>query len=122
MFRGLLQGRLLRGLLSEHLAIWITAVLFSAIHVEFAGFFPRLLLGVILGYAYRWTGTLWSAILLHLLWNGVQVVMTYASGDFTPDTEMNTTLVPLLLGGTVSLVLTLYLFRRNERALTASPA
>ena len=117
MFRGLLQGRLLRGVLSEELAIWIAAAIFSAIHLEFAGFFPRLLLGALLGYAYRWTGTLWAAILLHLLFNGIQVGMTYAEGSFTPDTEMDATLMPLLAGGLVSLLLTGYLYRRNERAL-----
>ena len=98
MFRGLLQGRLLRGVMSEHAAVWVAAAIFSAIHVEFAGFFPRFFLGALLGYTYRWTGSLWIPILLHLLFNGIQVGMTYAEGDFRPDTEMDVLVVPLLIG------------------------
>ncbi len=117
MFRGLLQGRLLRGVMSEHAAVWVAAAIFSAIHVEFAGFFPRLLLGALLGYAYRWTGSLWIPILLHLLFNGIQVGMTYADGDFTPDTEMDVSLVPLFIVGALSALATGYLVVKNERAL-----
>ena len=117
LFRGVLQGRLLGDRLGPHLAIWLAAALFSAVHLEFAGFLPRLLLGALLGYAYRWTGSLWIPILLHLLFNGVQVGMTYLSGSFTPDTEMDTGLVALLPFGIVSLLLVLRLARRNERAM-----
>ncbi|CAH1002136.1 hypothetical protein LEM8419_03053 [Neolewinella maritima] len=117
MFRGLLQGRLLSGIMSEHAAVWAAAVVFSAIHVEFAGFMPRLLLGALLGYAYRWTGSLWIPILLHLLFNGIQVGMTYADGEFTPDTEMDTSFIPLLIVGSLSMAATGYLVYRNERSL-----
>ena len=117
MFRGLLQGRLLRGVMSEHAAVWVAAAIFSAIHVEFAGFFPRFFLGALLGYAYRWTGSLWIPILLHLLFNGIQVGMTYADGDFTPDTEMDVSVYPLLVVGVLSAVATGYLVVRNERAI-----
>ena len=118
MFRGLVQGRLLRGIMSEHAAVWAAAALFSAIHVEFAGFFPRLFLGALLGYSYRWTGSLWIPILLHLLFNGIQVGITYAEGDFTPDTEMDVSFWPLLIGGLLSLAATGYLVVKNERAVT----
>ena len=117
MFRGLVQGRLLRGVMSEHVAVWVAAAIFSAIHVEFAGFLPRLFLGALLGYAYRWTGSLWIPILLHLLFNGIQVGMTYADGDFTPDTEMDVSFYPLMVVGALSAVATGYLVLKNERAL-----
>ena len=117
MFRGLLQGRLLRGVMSEHVAVWVAAAIFSAIHVEFAGFFPRFFLGALLGYAYRWTGSLWIPILLHLLFNGIQVSMTYADGDFTPDTEMDVSFYPLLVVGAFSAVATGYMILKNEREL-----
>ena len=117
MFRGLLQGRLLRGVMSEHAAVWVAAAIFSAIHVEFAGFFPRFFLGALLGYAYRWTGSLWIPILLHLLFNGIQVGMTYADGDFTPDTEMDVSVIPLIVVGALSAVAAGYLILKNERAL-----
>ncbi len=114
MFRGLLQGRLLPGIMGGHAAVWVAAAVFSAIHVEFAGFLPRLLLGALLGYAYRWTGSLYVPILIHLLFNGIQVVMTYGSGEFTPDTEMDASLLPLLLSGGLSLLAVGYFTWRNE--------
>ncbi len=120
MFRGLLQGRLLRKILPGHAAVWAAAFIFSAIHVEFAGFLPRFLLGALLGYAYRWTGTLWVPMVLHFLFNGSQAVGTYLSGEFTPDTEMSTDLIPLLIAGITSLAITAYLVVRNERILKAS--
>ena len=117
MFRGLLQGRLLRYLMGEPAAIWAAATLFSAIHLEFAGFLPRLLLGVLLGYSYRWTRSLYVPIVLHFLFNGLQVLNTYRSGEFVPDTEMDAAFGTLLLSGSVSLAVVLYLGYRSERTL-----
>ncbi|WP_157976181.1 CPBP family intramembrane glutamic endopeptidase [Lewinella sp. IMCC34191] len=117
MFRGLLQGQLLRRVMSETAAIWAAAAIFSAIHLEFAGFFPRLLLGALLGYSYRWTGSLWLPLLLHFLFNGLQVINTYVAGEFVPDTEMDARLGTLLAAGAISLLIVLYLGYRNERQL-----
>lgn len=105
MFRGVLQKRLLGAVMSDHLAVWVAAAIFSAIHIEFAGFFPRLLLGALLGYAYRWTGSLWVPIVIHLLFNGTQVVVTYFSGEFAPDTQMDAEWLPLVVSGGISSVL-----------------
>ena len=117
MFRGLLQGRLLPHLMSERTAIWAAAALFSAIHLEFAGFLPRLLLGVLLGYSYRWTRSLYVPILLHFLFNGLQVMNTYVTGEFVPDTEMDASLGALVITGAIGLVVVLYLGYRGERTL-----
>ncbi len=114
MFRGILQGRLLGNLVGGHAAVWVAAAIFSAIHVEFAGFFPRFFLGALLGYAYRWTGSLYIPILIHLLFNGIQVGVTYASGEFTPDTEMDASFPPLLILGLVSLAAVGYMLWRYE--------
>lgn len=90
LLRGVLQRRVLQPLLTDHhSAIWIAAALFSAGHMEFAGFFPRLLLGAALGYAYHWTGSLWVPVVLHLLFNGLQVIQAYVTGEFSPDTTVD---------------------------------
>ncbi|MGB3801158.1 MAG: CPBP family intramembrane glutamic endopeptidase [Lewinella sp.] len=117
MFRGLLQGQLLRRIMSETAAIWAAAAIFSAIHLEFAGFFPRLLLGALLGYSYRWTGSLLIPLVLHFLFNGLQVVNTYVAGEFVPDTEMDAQFGTLVIAGAISLLIVLYLGNRNERQL-----
>ncbi|MEM9528187.1 MAG: CPBP family intramembrane glutamic endopeptidase [Bacteroidota bacterium] len=89
LLRGLVQKRLLGGWLkNHHAAIWLAATIFSTMHFEFGGFLPRLALGVTLGYAYHWTSSLWVPIILHFLFNGLQVAVAYFTGEFTPDTEM----------------------------------
>lgn len=77
LFRGLVQPQLRRWTGSVHWAVWIAAILFSAIHLQFAGFIPRMLLGALLGYLLVWTHSLWAPILAHFLFNGVQIVVFY---------------------------------------------
>ena len=105
MFRGILQRRLLSAIMPDHVAVWVAAAVFSAIHIEFAGFFPRLLLGALLGYSYRWTGSLWIPIIIHILFNGIQVVVSYYTG-FSPDTEMDEDARSVVIYGAISLVAT----------------
>lgn len=90
LMRGLLQRRVLTPMFgNHHVAIWVAAFAFSFMHFEFAGFLPRLILGVTLGYAYHWSRSIWVPIILHFLFNGLQVMVAYFSGGFTPDTEMD---------------------------------
>lgn len=65
-FRGTIQRLLITGRVNTHVAIWITAFIFSAIHFQFFGFFPRLLLGAFFGYIMRWSGSLWPAVFAHI--------------------------------------------------------
>jgi len=77
MFRGAMQTIFFKWTKNIHAAIWITAILFSAFHLEFYGFLPRLLLGVLFGYFVAWSGSIWPAVWAHFLNNGVDVVVTY---------------------------------------------
>ncbi len=77
LFRGGLQRTFLRWVKNPHVAIWISAIIFSAIHFQFYGFFPRLLLGAAFGYIYFWTGSLWYTIFAHFLNNGFAVGIAY---------------------------------------------
>jgi len=113
LLRGVIQRRLFGEWFgNHHAAIWTTAVLFSAMHFEFAGFLPRMALGATLGYAYYWTSSLWVPILLHFLFNGFQVSVAYITGEFTPDTEM--TDVPPWWLALIGLVLTAWIWTRAE--------
>jgi membrane protease YdiL (CAAX protease family) len=76
VFRGLIQNELRRAT-NVHVAIWFAAFLFSAIHFQFFGFVPRLLLGALFGYLYYWSGNLTLAIVAHFVNNGVSVVALY---------------------------------------------
>jgi membrane protease YdiL (CAAX protease family) len=77
IFRACLQKIFGRWTGNYHLAIWITAILFSAIHFQFYGFLPRMLLGALFGYLLVWSGSLWLPILAHFLNNGIAVVTAY---------------------------------------------
>ena len=76
-FRGMIQNELWRGSKNIHLAIWASAFIFSAIHMQFFGFIPRLLLGALFGYLYYWSGNLIVPIVAHFVNNAFGVVMIY---------------------------------------------
>lgn len=78
IFRGILQKEL-TGLFRNPIAgIWVAAFIFSAIHLQFEGFLPRMALGAVLGYLYYWTKNLWIPIIVHAFNNGLQVILIYA--------------------------------------------
>ena len=77
IFRGCLQKIFARWSGNKHIAIWVTAIIFSAIHVQFYGFLPRMLLGALFGYLLIWSGTVWIPILAHFMNNAVAVVTAY---------------------------------------------
>ncbi len=77
LFRGLLQRVLKEWAGSIHLAIFVSAFLFSAMHMQFYGFLPRMLLGVLFGYLFYWSGSLWVPIWAHLINNGAVVIVAY---------------------------------------------
>lgn len=80
-FRGVLQQLLQEWWKSRHAAVWVTALIFSLIHFQFYGFFPRLLLGALLGYLFLYTENLWVAILFHFINNAFVIVMHYFWSD-----------------------------------------
>ncbi len=77
VFRGLIQNEMYRANKNPHVAIWLTAIIFSAIHLQFLGFVPRVLLGAFLGYVYYWSGNLLVPMLAHFLNNGLQLLGLY---------------------------------------------
>ena len=77
VFRGMIQNELWRGSDNIHVAIWATAIIFSAIHMQFFGFIPRVLLGALFGYLYYWSGNLLVPIAAHFVNNTFGVVMRY---------------------------------------------
>jgi hypothetical protein len=72
-FRGVVQ-RILAGAFNYHIAVWLTAILFSAIHLQFGGFIPRLILGVSFGYIAIWSRSLYPSIIAHFINNGIAVL------------------------------------------------
>jgi len=77
MFRGLLQTILGKVIRNPHVLIWIIAILFSAVHLQFYGFLPRMILGAWLGYLVYYTKTIWIPVLAHFTNNFYSVALYY---------------------------------------------
>ncbi len=75
MFRGALQRIFQSAFKNPHWAVFITAFLFSAIHIQFFGFLPRFVLGVIFGYLIVYSGNIWLPILAHFTNNFMAYVL-----------------------------------------------
>ena len=120
VFRGVVQKLFHQWSKNAHLAIWVTAILFSALHMQFYGFIPRMLLGAMLGYLYLWSGSLWLPILGHFVNNGGAVLFTYLF------THGHTTIDPDKVGAqsdflsvAISIVIVIMLFyfiRKSEKS------
>ena len=80
-FRGALFGIMRRGRANIHIVIWTVAIVFSAIHFQFFGFVPRMLLGAWFGYLLVWTRSLWVPVIAHALNNGIVVVFQWLDSN-----------------------------------------
>jgi membrane protease YdiL (CAAX protease family) len=78
MFRGAILSITRKKTKNVHVAIWLVAALFSAIHFQFYGFIPRLLLGAFFGYLLYWSNSIWAPIFAHFLHNAITVTAQYA--------------------------------------------
>lgn len=111
-FRGCLQPVFSRWAGNKHAGIWIAAIIFSAIHLQFYGFLPRMLLGAMFGYFFFWSKSLWVPILAHFVNNAAQVIIAYVyqlQGKSLVSMEENDNYSSYII--ILSLVLTLFLMR-----------
>ena len=74
LFRGAFQRILERWTSNPHLVIWIAACLFSAFHMQFYGFLPRMLLGAYFGYLLYWSRNIWIPVFAHFTNNAFAVI------------------------------------------------
>lgn len=110
IFRGGLQRTIFRWLKNPHVAIWVSAIIFSAIHVQFFGFFPRLFLGAAFGYLYFWTGSIWYAVFAHFLNNAYAVIVAFYLQKQNLPLDDSDDLGIAWYGYLISAILTLALF------------
>lgn len=76
-FRGTLQKVIASNGMNHHLAIWLSAIIFSILHFQFFGFVPRMLLGAFFGYIFYWTGSIWCSAFAHAFNNSIVVITSY---------------------------------------------
>lgn len=73
LFRGIIQRIFSEWTKNYHWGIWISAIIFSALHLQFYGFIPRVILGASFGYLLAWSGNLWFPVIAHFINNAVAV-------------------------------------------------
>jgi membrane protease YdiL (CAAX protease family) len=90
-FRSGLQRILIQLTRNPWVGIVLTAVLFSALHMQFLGFLPRMFLGIVLGAFYWFSGSIYTSMIAHFVNNAVQVLFaSYAPEyiDKNPETPL----------------------------------
>ncbi|TVR43105.1 MAG: CPBP family intramembrane metalloprotease [Bacteroidia bacterium] len=117
IFRGAVQRIFRQWTGSIHVAVIVAAVLFSAMHMQFYGFLPRLLLGMVLGYMMVFTGNIWVPVFAHFFNNALAVTVFFLISGTDSDLDMDSlpeipyAYIPAIL----SAILTLFLFRMLAR-------
>jgi uncharacterized protein len=121
IFRGVFQRIFARLFRSGHVAIWVTAVIFSAIHLQFFGFLPRLILGLAFGYLYNLSGTLWLPVTAHFINNAIPVILSYSRGmdalNATPDIPFWKQAVSMPVPMAIILIIFFWFRKRNSSRL-----
>ena len=115
LFRGVIQRLMAKWSQNPHIGILVAAILFSAMHMQFYGFMPRLALGALFGYLFLWSGTLWIPIFAHMLFNGTQVVLAYTGHIDVEDLSnglTEATPIYITVGAVILLIALLFVYRR----------
>jgi membrane protease YdiL (CAAX protease family) len=117
LFRGLLQRELSSWIKNKHIAIILTAILFSAIHMQFLTFLPRFFLGIILGYLFAWSGNLWLAVIGHFTNNFMAIIaymyISTKDGDSPLDIPTDNPLGIITVLSLLAIVGCLYVIKKN---------
>jgi membrane protease YdiL (CAAX protease family) len=111
-FRGALQRIIIQLARNPWVGIIVTSILFSALHLQFQGFFPRVMLGIVLGALYWFSGSLWPSILAHFVNNAVQVIAVSAS----PELATKNPTMPVYYGLLSALVVGIILYYYQARS------
>ncbi|MBN1252633.1 MAG: CPBP family intramembrane metalloprotease [Bacteroidales bacterium] len=124
LFRGIFQKLFTDWTKNSHSGVWIAAFLFSAMHFQFYGFLPRLLIGVFLGYTLVLSKNLWLPIIAHFVNNAFAVSSYFLSNKEIIDqsTETIGTGQNSIVILTISIILVfslIYIFYRNEKEKSA---
>lgn len=112
LFRGIIQRIFTEWFKSYHWGIWISAILFSALHLQFYGFFPRLILGASFGYLLAWSGNLWFPVIAHFINNTIAVFAYYFynKGIINVDPDQIGTNSEYQIIALISLIIVIFLF------------
>ncbi len=117
LFRGVFQKIFKDWTKSIHWAVFLSAFIFSFFHLQFYGFLPRFVLGLVLGYSFVYTGSLWVPIILHFLNNATALIYMYSTNtteiigeDIESIGSTNSWVVAIF---SLMIVVTIFIYMRN---------
>ena len=121
LFRSVIQKALIKLFKNAHVAIVVTAFVFSAVHMDFFGFFPRFILGLMLGYMFWMSGSIFPSMLMHFVNNATIVMLYYLNTrgfiDIDPEnfgSTDNVLVIILSLITTAAIFWTCYRFSKRQ--------
>jgi membrane protease YdiL (CAAX protease family) len=121
LFRGVLQQELIRWFKNPHVGIILASFIFGAIHFQFYGLFPRMALGMVLGYLYYWSKNIWVPIVGHFMNNGFTLLFLYLHQQGQVDVKVESTeAMPWYwsLGSVVISAFVLYVLHKGYNQVT----
>ena len=118
LFRGVLQRLLTKMFRNPIIAVILTAFLFSAMHMQFYGFLPRFALGIVLGLMYWYSGSLWTAIIAHFVYDATLIILAYMNPELITS-ERAVELKYLALSGVISFGLVVMIVAWMKKKSTA---
>ncbi|MAY84089.1 MAG: CPBP family intramembrane metalloprotease domain-containing protein [Flavobacteriales bacterium] len=117
IFRGIMQRTIQKSTRNHHIGIWVAAFFFSALHFQFYGFLPRMVLGAFFGYLLVWTNSLWAPILAHFINNTMALLIAYYYGSESLETEIDSlgsTTDTLWISGISLVVFSYFIYRFRQ--------
>mgnify|MGYP003635631750 CR=1 FL=1 len=115
IFRGIIQKQLVKWLNSPHWAIFLTSVFFSAFHMQFLGFFSRLILGMIFGYLFHYSKNIRVPILAHFTNNFLALLLAFYFGVETAEPAFENPYSLVIVAPTLmAFAAAVYLLMRNK--------
>ena len=121
LFRSVIQKAFIKICKNAHVGIILTAIVFSAFHGDFFGFVPRFILGLMLGYMFYLSGSIFPSMLMHFVNNGTIVMLYYLNKKEVINVDIetfgltdNVLVIALSLIVTVAIFIVCYRFRNKE--------
>ncbi|MGL4910786.1 MAG: lysostaphin resistance A-like protein, partial [Romboutsia sp.] len=91
-------------------AIFFSALLFGSMHIDFIRIVPTTILGIILAYSVYKSGSIFVAMIMHFLNNGLSVVVSHYSQQVGHIDVSSVEMIPFSQGITMLVVGALLLF------------
>ena len=119
LFRGVAQRLLIKLCKSPWAGIIISAFIFSAMHVQFYGFLPRFVLGILLGAIYWYSGSLWTAMLAHFIYDAALIVLVYFNpASMNDENTLKLSNIALAAAASFGFVIVLVMWMKKKSTIT----